>query len=119
MSALTELVVTYGGREYPIDTGEFRLREARELRRHLGIAAGDDVRQVWARRFDARDEEAAAALVWMALSRAGEAPASIGDVDDFDLGDYYRLADPDGAAAALAELAGGEDDDTVPTPSGE
>ena len=118
MSALTELIVTYEGRDYRIDTAEFRLREAREIRRHLGIPAGDDVRAVWARRFDARDEEAAAALVWMALSRAGEAPGRIDAVGDFDLGDYFRLADPDGATAALAELAGGDDDDAVPMPSG-
>ena len=119
MGALTELIVTYEGRDYPVDTAELRLREAREIRRHLKIPTGDDVRTVWANRFDARDEEAAAALVWMALSRNGSPLASIDAVGDFDLFDYFRLADPDGAAAALAELEGsGEDDDAVPTRSG-
>lgn len=116
MSAITELIVTYQGADYPIDTAEFRFKEARNLRRWLDVPPGDDVRGAWARRFDLRDEEAMACLVWMALNRAGVAPDSLDDLADFDLADFFRLADPEGAAEALAAL--GVDEDT-PTRSDE
>lgn len=116
MSAITELIVTYQGEDYPVDTAEFRFREARNLRRWLDVPAGDDVRGAWARKFDLRDEEAAACLVWMALNRAGVAPESLDDLADFDLTDFFRLADPEGAAEALAAL---EVDEDTPTRSGE
>lgn len=116
MSAVTELIVTYQGKDYPVDTAEFRFKEARHIRRWLGVPSAEDVRAAWARAFDARNEDAMACLVWMALHRAGEAPESLDDLDDFDLGGFFRLADPDGAAEALRAL---EVDDDTPTRSGE
>jgi hypothetical protein len=116
MSAITELIVTYQGKDYPVDTAEFRFKEARHIRRWLNVPPAENVRNVWAQAFDARNEDAAACLVWMALHRAGEAPDSIDDLEDFDLGDFFRLADPDGYAEAVAAA---EVDDATPTRSDE
>lgn len=116
MSAITELIVTYQGEDYPVDTAEFRFKEARQIRRWLGVPPVEDVRAAWARAFDQRNEDALACLVWMALHRAGVAPDSLDDLADFDLGDFFRLADPDGAAEMMRSLEGDAD---LPTRSAE
>lgn len=116
MSAISELIVTYQGEDYPIDTAEFRFREARQIRRWLKVPPGEDARAAWARAFDARNEDAMAALVWMALHRSGVAPDSLDDLADFDLSSFYRLADPEGAREVLSGMEGDAD---TPTQSDE
>jgi len=119
MSAITELIVSYQGKDYPIDTAEFRFKEARHIRRWLNVPPTENVRGAWARAFDQSNEDAAACLVWMALHRAGEAPESLDDLADFDLSDFFRLADPEGAAEALRAAEVDEDTPTRSEPSSE
>lgn len=79
MSDATTVVFTVSDKDYEADMGKLLVSESIVLRKHTGLT-----RTEWYEAMAREEPEAAQFLVWLGMSRAGEDPGPVGDLD-FDI----------------------------------
>lgn len=75
----TTVVFTANGKDYEVDMGSLMVSESIVLRKHTGYN-----RTEWYEAMAREEPESAQFLVWLGMTRAGEAAGRIADID-FDL----------------------------------